>query len=270
MSSIKVHVLQTGKVKVDKALPFYKSPLGFTGLFSKKENKITLPVSTYLIEHPKGLILFDTGWSKNIRDAKQKKLSFGEISSGVLPEGQAIDEQLAKLGYQPEDLDFVLLSHLDGDHIGGIPYLAKAKQFMVSQQEMHATKGWQRNIRYDQKYWKDVNFKLVHFNANGIGPKNASYDLFQDGSVQLVWTPGHSNGLMSILITNEQDQFILLVADVGYASKSWKQMILPGITINKKDGLASLRWVQKMNNNENCLAALANHDPDIKPHTITF
>lgn len=270
MASIKIHVLQTGKVRVDKALPFYESPLGFTGLFSKKENKITLPVSTYLIEHPKGLILFDTGWSKHIRRAKQKKVSFGEISSGVLPEGQAIDEQLAKLGYRPEDLDFVVLSHLDGDHVGGIPEIKRAKQFLVSEQEMEAAEGWQRKIRYEHKYWEDIHFKLIHFNESGIGPKKASYDLFQDGSVQLVWTPGHSNGLTSIMITNDQDQFVLLVADVGYASKSWEEMILPGISINKKDALASLKWVQKMANSENCLAALANHDPDIEPHTITF
>lgn len=46
MTLIKIHVLQTGKVKVDKALPFYERPLGFTGLFSKKENKINPPVST--------------------------------------------------------------------------------------------------------------------------------------------------------------------------------------------------------------------------------
>ena len=270
MTSIKIHVLQTGKVKVDKALPFYKSPLGFTGFFSKKENKINLPVSTYLIEHPKGLILFDTGWSKDIRVAKQKRFSFGEMSVGVLPEGQAIDEQLAKFGYQPEDIDFVVLSHLDGDHIGGIPDLKNAKQFIVSQQELEATNGWQRKIRYESKYWQDINFKLIDFNDNGIGPKKASYDLFQDGSIQLVWTPGHSNGLMSIMITNNQNQFVLLVADVGYASKSWEQMILPGISINKKDALASLRWVRKMANSENCLAVLANHDPEIHPHTITF
>lgn len=66
---IKIHVLHTGLVKVDKALPFhgqYRNPLAFTGLFRSARNQITLPVSSYLIEHPKGLLLIDTGWHKTV------------------------------------------------------------------------------------------------------------------------------------------------------------------------------------------------------------
>lgn len=71
MSEIKIHVLHTGTVIVDEALPFhhdYDAPLAWIGLFRSKEHIIQIPVSSYLIEHPKGLILVDTGWNTVNRD----------------------------------------------------------------------------------------------------------------------------------------------------------------------------------------------------------
>ncbi|UXR70340.1 MULTISPECIES: hypothetical protein [unclassified Staphylococcus] len=56
-NDIKIHVLHTGEVIVDEALPFgYESnrPLAWTGLFRSKKHQISIPVSVYLVEHPKG------------------------------------------------------------------------------------------------------------------------------------------------------------------------------------------------------------------------
>lgn len=110
---IKIHVLHTGRVKVDEALPFRTNslnPLDFTGLFRSKEHKIWLPVSIYLIEHPKGLILLDTGW-------------------------------LLSLGYTSKDLVYIILSHLDGDHAGGLQLVKEANNILVSSEELEASKG---------------------------------------------------------------------------------------------------------------------------------
>lgn len=75
--TIKIHIFHTGLVKVDRALPFhgqYRNPLAFTGLFRTEKNQVVLPVSSYLIEHPKGLILVDTGWNKLVRRSNLKEL----------------------------------------------------------------------------------------------------------------------------------------------------------------------------------------------------
>ncbi|MFK4302873.1 hypothetical protein ABH892_002993 [Paenibacillus sp. RC254] len=68
--SIKVHILHCGQVQVDIAVPFRQkpwNPLAATGIFRLKKHQITLPVSCYLIEHPKGLVLIDTGWHTALR-----------------------------------------------------------------------------------------------------------------------------------------------------------------------------------------------------------
>lgn len=60
---IKVHIFHTGAVKVDQAIPYKeRNPLAVTGFFRPEEKKLVLPVSCYLIQHPKGNLLIDTGW----------------------------------------------------------------------------------------------------------------------------------------------------------------------------------------------------------------
>ena len=69
MDKIKIHVLRTGEVRVSPYLPFGGdncSIIKASGLTTPKKDWIWLPVFSYLIEHPKGLILFDTGWHRDM------------------------------------------------------------------------------------------------------------------------------------------------------------------------------------------------------------
>ena len=125
----KIHILPCGSTIVDEALPFSnksKNPLAFTGILRGKKHKISVPVTAYLIEHPKGLILVDTGWCRDIspRGVYDPKVAAAVVPSQMaalfhpfVPKGMAIHEQLADMGIQPEDLDYVLLTHLDVDHV---------------------------------------------------------------------------------------------------------------------------------------------------------
>ncbi|MBO1198378.1 N-acyl homoserine lactonase family protein [Staphylococcus simiae] len=268
---IKVHILHTGKVIVDEALPFnYKNnpPLAWTGLFRSKKHQIKIPVSVYLIEHPKGLILIDTGWHTDNRKHQLRNLSFQyPINKAELPENQAVNEQLLKLGYQSSDIDFVLMSHMHCDHADGLRLVNDAQNILLSEEEYQAI--LKDKIHYLPHEWKDINLNTFKFENTGIGPKNKSFDLFGDGTIIMVWVPGHSKGLAATIIKNKNsNRFVLLASDSGYASKSWEENILPGVLINKKDAQDSLEWIKQMANSENCIKAIANHDPKIKPHVI--
>lgn len=273
VQSIKVHILHTGTVIVDEALPFYhknERPLAWSGLFRSKSHKLSLPVSTYLIEHPKGLVLIDTGWNSINRTHQIKNLSFQyPANKAVLPEGQAIDEQLHHLGFSAEDLDYVLLSHLHCDYADGLSLVKNAKNIIVSEEEWNAAK--KDHLHYLPHEWKGVNVQTFKLPQSGKGPKGKSFALFGDGTVEMIWVPGHSAGLCATIIKNvESDDFLLLTSDVGYASKSWKENLTPGVVINRADAQESLDWVKEMVNNPNCIEAIANHDPEIIPHTVTL
>ncbi len=218
MSEIKIHILHTGMVRVDKALPFggeEKSwnPIAYTGIGRSMKHQIWLPVSCYLIEHPKGKVLIDTGWHTAMRGNQRKHLGLLHylINKGDLPEGKAIHEQLADMGIQPEDLDYVMLSHLHSDHADGLKLVQNAKKIMVSKEEWQGTLDDPK--RYIKKEWHGVNLETFEFIETGVGPKKRSFDLFGDGSIVFVHTPGHSVGLAATIIQNN-GQFVLLTSDV--------------------------------------------------------
>lgn len=270
---IKVHILHTGSVIVDEALPFGYStnrPLAWTGLFRSKKHQIELPVSVYLIEHPKGLVLIDTGWHIDNRTKQIRNLLFQyPVNKAKLPKGQAVHEQLASLGYQPSDIDYVLMSHMHCDHADGLKLVKEAKNILLSEKEYKAIK--KDKMHYLSHEWKTVNLNTFKFLNTNIGPKGKSFDLFGDGTIQMIWVPGHSKGLASTIVKNtNSDKFLLLASDVGYAAKSWKENVIPGVVVNKSDAIQSLEWVKKMASDKNCIEAIANHDPNVIPHVVTI
>lgn len=278
---IKIHVLQTGEVRVSPYLPFggdHCSLLKASGLTTPKKKWIWLPVSCYLIEHAKGKVLVDTGWHRDmspagVYDKKAQIKSLGSwilyhVNQGRIAEGMAVDEQLAKMGIMPSDLDYVLLTHLDCDHANGLRSVAGARNILCAPEEIECAK---RNsfVRYQKKWWEGT--KLKPFSWNGTdGPANKSFDLFGDGSVKMINIPGHCDGLCAVEIRNEQGDYVLLFADGGYATKSWKEMITSGIALDKAQQRKSLEWIREKSMSEHCIESLATHDTEVLPHIIEF
>ena len=276
MANIKIHVFHTGEVCVSPNLPFGGedcSPIKASGIFDKRSNRLWLPVSAYLIEHPKGKFLVDTGWARDMSpegefDKKAQIKSLGsvilyEVNQGRIPMGECIDEQLARMGLKDSDIDAVLLTHLDCDHANGLKQVKGAKKFLVAADEVKFAK--KHPERYYKGWWKDI--PLTEFEWNDTqGPAGKSYDLLGDGSIQLVNIPGHADGLFAVKVRNDEGKFVLLFSDGGYAKKSWEEMILSGIAADRTQQKASLNWIREQSLDPDCVESLANHDPDIAPH----
>lgn len=281
MEKINIHVLHTGQVRVSPALPFGGNCniLKATGITTPKDKWLWLPVSSYLIEHPKGLILVDCGWHRDmspdgVYDKKAQIKSLGSnilyhINQGVIEKGAAIDEQLERMGMKTTDLDYVLLTHLDCDHANGLKQVADAKNILVSRAEMNFAKkkSFVNKIRYQRRWWDGVNLTLFDWNSSE-GPFRRSYDLFGDGSVVMINIPGHSDGLCAVKIKNKEGKYALLFSDGGYATKSWKEMITSGVAEDKRQQYQSLVWIREQSMDANCIESLANHDTGITLHLI--
>ena len=279
--NIRIHVLHTGQVCVSPGLPFKDTkknphPLQLTAITPYGRKRIWLPISAYLIEHPRGLLLFDTGRGREIsphgvydRIAQIRHMGLVHflLNQGILPPGESVSEQLAERGIRPQDLDYVILSHLHTDHASGLECVKQAKKIMVSEEELGDTKKYA--VRYARSMWKNISFTPFAFSDTGSGPVGRSFDLFGDGSIELIQMPGHTSGLTAMKVQRE-GKYVLLFADGGYAEKSWKEMIPPGTALDEDAAQKSLRWIHDMAKSPDCIEALANHDPDIIPREIVL
>ena len=268
--NIKIHILKCGEVGVDPAVPrrsVSQNPLAYTGIFRSSQKRIWIPVFTYFIEHPKGNVLIDTGWSREVREnpIRAESLRLWLTSKPRLPEKAAVDEQLKQLGIRPEQLDYVILTHLDVDHVNGIELVKNAKHIMASKEEIEAANS--HDLRYFKRQWKGITFEEIPYQDSQLGVTGQSYDLFGDGTMQLIATPGHTAGSLTVLI-RQGEKSLLIAGDTGYEKKSWRECSLPGPVYDRKMMKKALQWV----NDLECggTTVLASHDPEIQEQMITL
>lgn len=252
---MKIHVLSCGSTIVDEALPLSshsRNPLAYTGLFRGKRHKIEVPVRAYLIEHPEKLILVDTGWDTAIRENPRKYEGFINYfaSPGFLPMGQSVPEHLLRLGYQAEDLDYVIMTHMDIDHAGGIRLVKNAKTILASEAEWHSACG--HHPRYLKRLWKNVSVQTF---------PDQEVDLLGDGSVLLLPMHGHSAGMTSVKVSGDGG-YMIIAGDAGYARESWEKEIPPGITWNKEQARQSLKKLHAFGTDPACKGILMTHDTE--------
>ena len=264
---VKVHVMHCGYVSMDRAMAYREKtwhPAPHTGLFRSKAKRVTAPVSAYLIEHPQGLVLVDTGWNEAVRTDQRGHIGWANWMAfrGTLPEGTAVHEQLAARGIQPRDLDYVVISHLHADHVSGLSHVREAKKILTSRLEWEA--GNRQFAGYVKAMWDGITVDSFDLQSIPFGPYGKGLDLFDDGLVHLVFTPGHTQGQVAVL-AKAAEGYVLLASDVGYSTHSWDEFILPGTVASDTHAAASLRWVQEFAKRDDCLAVIANHDPGVRP-----
>lgn len=282
-SEIKIHILHCGRVHTTKYIPYGNGDASLpkiAGIGVPEKDWTWMPVSAYYIEHPKGRVLVDTAWHRRMSpegvldsSAQIKELGYllSRLNQGYTPKGETVDEQLVAMGVPISSLDYVLITHLDCDHVCGVEQVKDARHILVAEEEIESDKKFSpvNKVRFKTHWWKNVELTRFPWSGNE-GPFRKSYDLFGDGSVQLINIPGHTAGLFAVKVTGKDGRFVLIASDGAYSSRSWKDMILPGISENRKEQEISLEWIRQQAFDEKCVECLANHDVDVKPHIISL
>ena len=221
MDKIKLYIFHTGKVRVDRAIPLHeRNPLAVTGLFRSKAKQMILPVSAYLIMHPKGNVLIDTGWDTKYARERPKQLLglVDRISAPIITDGEGIDSKLSSVGLRPEEIDYIFISHMDFDHVSGLRLVKDAKDIRCSEEEWAACSRF--SMRYIDTWTGICHVGTFAFQPSGIGPVGRGYDVFGDGTLLLVHTPGHSHGLFSVMLRG-RDGYMVLGNDAAYLPESF-------------------------------------------------
>ena len=268
-----IHILRCGSIQVSETVP-YGNAIDMKNtakqLTTPDRDRLTLPVCAYLVEHPRGLMLVDTGWCREIsprgvydpkavRDLLPAHLA--ALFHPFLPEGMAVHEQLAAMGIRPEDLDCVILTHLDPDHVSGLRHVSGAKRIILPEDEYFWSCRTVFKTRQPRNLWYDPRIERLFYRGSPLGPNRWAIDLFGDESVRLVNVPGHTDGQAAVLLQNG-GRFVLLAADAAFSPRNWQEMITPGFGFSRDWQKKSLQWIAEMAADPACAAVLCSHDPE--------
>jgi N-acyl homoserine lactone hydrolase len=226
------------------------APLRALGVRVPRDEWPELPVQAFLVEHPgAGLVLIDTGF--HAAAAVDSQQALGRLGGLLFKEmrmdpGQAVPAQLRELGFDPGDVGTVLLTHLHSDHASGISQFPDAT-FLVSSREWKAaaegkpTEGYLRR-QFDHAF----DYRLLDFDsadADSFATFGRSFDVFGDGSVRLVFTPGHTAGHFSVILRC-QDKDVFVVGDAAYTLRTIEETALPFHMTDEHRFRRSLREIQ--------------------------
>ena len=285
--SIRIHILHCGTMQVSPSVPFGNSinlKNSARQMLASDRARITLPVSAYLIEHPKGLILIDTGWCREI---SPQGVYDRKAACSVLPKhieatyrpcvtaGMAIHEQLEARGIRPQDLDLVLLTHLDPDHVAGIRHVKEAKRILVPEDEYFWNCRLVYQARQPKSLFEGIEMERFFYRGSSLGTNRWAYDLLGDGTMLCINIPGHTDGMCAVLVQNgelleHRREFVLLASDAAYSPRNWQEGITPGMGFHRELQKKGLDWLKEQAALPSCRGVIANHDPDLEPQTITI
>ena len=236
-ATVRVHPLHTGEILLPP-LAFDRpggplAALRGMGLHVPRSRWQWVPVPAFAIEHPSaGALLVDTGLHASV--ATDPKISFGRVLPLVRPlrqaPGASAPDALRARGIDPADIATVVMTHLHNDHSSGIVQFPQAT-FVVTKIEWRlARAGGPRqgylHAHFDRPLdWRT--FDPADPDTQGHAGFNRAFDLFGDGSVRLLSTPGHTRGHQSVLLRLASGRELLLTGDAAYTRRSLDEDLVP-------------------------------------------
>jgi glyoxylase-like metal-dependent hydrolase (beta-lactamase superfamily II) len=223
-ATVRVHPINTGYILGPEEL------MAMTGgrvkalrsVRSAREGWLKIPVPVFLLEHPgAGLILVDTGLHASVSvDPKQNfGRLLGRIYNVEMDPEQTAAAQLRARGIEAGDVKLALMTHMHMDHASAISDFTEAT-YVLGEGEWGAFSGRRPTFKgYVHSQGRHaVDYREIVYDtrlASSYSTFGRSFDLFGDGSVRLVFTPGHSAGHQSVIV-RLRDRELLIAGDAVY------------------------------------------------------
>jgi glyoxylase-like metal-dependent hydrolase (beta-lactamase superfamily II) len=197
----------------------------FSDTFAHGDLKVTFTYSCYLIKHGDDYMVWDTGQP---------------MTAGAVAPKTSIVDQLARLNLKPEQVKFVGISHFHGDHTGQVASFPNA------------------TLLIGKGDWDGLNAKppapganpapFTHWIGGGgkVEPLPNDKDVFGDGTVIVLNTPGHTPGHHVLLVKLREKGAVLLSGDLSHFHENYESNGVPWFNASRAETLASLDRFKKL------------------------
>jgi glyoxylase-like metal-dependent hydrolase (beta-lactamase superfamily II) len=235
---VRVHVIETGTVAVKESQRegHGSGPLRSASTLRDKRWTDPLPIYAWAIEHPEGVIVVDTGETARTAQPGYFPRWHPYFRLAVRVWVNADDEigpQLKRIGIEPGDVRWVVLTHLHTDHAGGLAHFPDA-EIIIAREEFKTASGFTGRLAgYLPNRWPDwLTPRLVDLEPNVFGAFSASLDLTQAGDVRIVATPGHTKAHMSVTLEEEDGTVIMFAGDTSYTQELMLRGAVDGVAVD--------------------------------------
>jgi N-acyl homoserine lactone hydrolase len=195
----------------------------------------------WLIKHGGEWLLWDTGVPESTLNDPKGWSTLPKLI--VYHLDKSLTSQLAEIGLKPGDIKYVAISHTHGDHIGNVDLFPDAT-VLIQRAEynwIHSNNGPNENIN-----------QLMALARKILGtPKklqllDGDTDVFGDGSVVLISTPGHTPGSQSLMVHLKNSGFIILSGDVAHSAENLQNDVVPALNTDRAQSIASMEEIKRI------------------------
>jgi N-acyl homoserine lactone hydrolase len=211
----------------------------FSDTFAYTDPKVPFTFSCYVIKHGDDYMVWDTGYLPgSVPNATNKPLA----------------ELLAQIKVKPEQVKFVGISHFHADHTGQLDTVPNAT-LLIGQKEWDALTAPKPMAGANVAGFK-------HWISGGgkVEPQAADKDVFGDGTVMILRTPGHTPGHQSLLVRLKDKGPVILLGDAAHFHENYESNGVPGFNYDRADTIASLERIKAIARNLKA-TVIIQHDP---------
>lgn len=218
--SVELYAMECGRLTMPNA-DFYADDGAY------KDKPATMVVPCYLIRHPKGDMIWDTGLPQAAPPVAAPKIA-------------RFTDQLAQLGITPADIEYVSVSHSHFDHIGNAGLFASATWIVDPDEKAYAfSDAARKNAANFARYSALETSKTILI-------EQPSYDVFGDKSVVIYQAPGHTPGHTILLVRLKQAGPVILTGDMWHIAASRPNRRVPRFNVDRAATLKSMDLVEAL------------------------
>jgi len=227
-SALSLRVFDCGTIEVADPAMF-----GFPEALEPERTDLFVPC--YLVEHPLGRMLFDVGLPPSVAEAEN---GISEAGMAMTLDRTLVDMLRTEIGLRPRDIDLLAISHLHFDHAGQASSFPRS-ELLLQRAEAEAAFGNSPPPGVDP----DLVATLGRMERREV---SGDHDVFGDGTVVLLSTPGHTPGHQSLLLRLPETGNLILSGDLYHFPESREHGLVPPFNTDPAATRESIERIEEL------------------------